>query len=144
MFPPKRAVLRPGLLRNLKRDGTKVFFKRNGHIQRKKPMKKIARSRRREMAEYFALSTEFLLRPENYLCVICQVRREHGENILINCATEIHHWAGRCKRLLCYVPFFRPSCRGCRDWPHQHGETAREWGLLAPAPRYNVFPGKES
>lgn len=54
-------------------------------LKRKKPLKKIARSRRRVLQEYFALSTAFLLRPENANCLICQVRREHGENILINC-----------------------------------------------------------
>jgi hypothetical protein len=140
-FPEKKlkVKLRDGFLRKLKREGTRFLFKR-GRLKRKKPMKKIARSRRREMGEYFALSTAFLLRPENENCLICTVRREHGENILINCATEIHHWAGRIKRLLCYVPFFRPSCRGCREWPHQNPATAREWGLLAPTGQWNHFP----
>jgi hypothetical protein len=110
-------------------------------LKRKKPMKKIARSQRTRLQVYFALSTEFLLKPENKFCLTCQVRREHGENILIQIATEVHHWAGRIGRLLCYVPFFRPSCRGCRDWPHTNATKAREWGLLAPAPLWNVFPG---
>jgi hypothetical protein len=118
----------------------KSLYARN-RITRKKPLKKIARSRRRVMQKYFAISTAFLLRPENALCLICQVRREHGENILINCATEIHHWAGRIGRLLCYVPFFRASCRSCRDWPHENKEKARAWGLLAPITQWNVFPG---
>lgn len=141
IFPEKKpkVKLRDGFLRKLKREGTRFLFKR-GRLERKKPMKKMARSRRREMAQYFALSTKFLLQPENALCLICQVRREHGENILIQVSTEIHHWAGRIGRLLCYVPFFRPSCRGCRDWPHQNTVKAREWGLLAPPAQWNTYP----
>lgn len=141
IFPEKKPKvrLRDWFVRRLKREGTKTLYA-NNQITRKKPMKKIARSRRRAMAEYFALSTKFLLRPENALCLICKVRREHGEDILIQPATEVHHWAGRIGRLLCYVPFFRPSCRGCREWPHQHVATAREWGLLSPPAQWNVFP----
>lgn len=117
------------------------FRKGNGRIERRSPLKKIAKSRRRQMAEYFALSTAFLLKPENGLCAICTVRREHGENILVQIATEIHHFAGRIGRLLCYVPFFKPSCRGCRSWPHDNPEKARAWGLLASPARWNVMPG---
>ncbi len=141
VFPEKKPKvrLRDWFVRKLKREGTKTIYAHN-QIARKKPMKKIARSRRRAMSEYFALSTKFLLRPENALCLICKVRREHGENILIQAATEVHHFAGRIGRLLCYVPFFRPSCRGCREWPHQHPVKAREWGLLALPAQWNVFP----
>jgi hypothetical protein len=135
----EKAEIRPGFLRKLKREATRFVRKRSG-LTRKKPLKKIARSRRRELAEYFALTTKFLLRPENALCLICTVRREHGENILVQVATEVHHYAGRIGRLLCYIPFFKPSCRSCRDWPHQNPIKAREWGLLAPPARWNVFP----
>lgn len=93
-----------------------------------------------ELAKYWKLSSAFLALPENKFCIICVVRREHGENILVNLATEIHHWAGRIKRLLCHVPFFRASCRSCRDWPHDNKVKARAWGLLAPATQWNVFP----
>lgn len=137
--------------KEVKRQMTRVVFKKNGnhkglgpHFKVRKPLKKIARSRRTELEHYFALSTEFLLREENRLCIICQVRREHGENIKQNVATETHHHRGRVGRLLCWVPGFRPSCNRCRTWPHDHPREARDWGLLAPPQLWNVFPGNGS
>lgn len=141
-FPEKkpRVSIRDGFIRKLKREATKFLWNRSGQIKRKKPLKKIAKAKRHALKIYYGLSAIFLAKPENKLCIICTVRREHGENILINCATEIHHYAGRIGRLLCYVPFWKPSCRDCREWPHQNQTKAREWGLLAPAPQFNVFP----
>jgi len=128
------------MLRKLKQAGTRFIYNARGELKRKRPLKKVAKAKRNALRGYYVLQSAFLSLPENKFCIICIVRREHGENILVNLATEVHHWAGRIGRLLCYVPFFRPSCFRCREWPHQHAETAREWGLLAPAPRYNVFP----
>lgn len=136
-----KPIFRNGLIRNLRHAGTRFSWDRNGHLKRKKPIKKLSRALRSRLKVYFTLTTEFLLRPENALCLICQVRREHGENILIQPATEVHHFRGRRGRLLCWVPGFRPSCRGCRDFPHDNKKQARELGLLAPAVLYDVFPG---
>lgn len=121
--------------------GKQFRSERDGPTQLKRtPLKKIAKSQRKRLRKYYPLAKEFLSRPENKFCLICTVRREHGENILINLATEIHHWAGRIGKLLCYVPYFRPSCFSCRLWPHDHPKLAREYGLLAPAPLWGVFP----
>jgi hypothetical protein len=137
----RRVSLRDGFIRKLKHDATKTVYGRNGSIKRVKPLKKVSRSQRHRLAAYMALAEAFLKQPENKHCLICIVRREHGENILINLATEVHHWAGRIGRLLCYVPYFRPSCYRCRTFPHDHPKEARDWGLLAPANQWNVFPG---
>lgn len=93
-----------------------------------------------EQAKYRRLAAAFLARPENRLCWICVIRREHGENILINLATEVHHWALRAGRLLCYVPYFRASCFRCREFPHKNTKLAREMGVLAPVNICGVFP----
>jgi hypothetical protein len=138
--PLKRKVsLRDSFLRKLREKGTKVSYRHNG-LKRRRGIKKVSRARRTSLARYMALAGAFLSLPENRLCLICQTRREHGENILINRATEIHHYRGRRGRLLCWVPGFRPSCFGCRLWPHDYPKLAREYGLLAPAPLWEVFP----
>lgn len=136
----RKKSLRDGFIRKLKEQGTKIIYRANGRFKRLKPIKKVSRALRTRMRSYLALHGPFLARPENQLCLICTVRREHGENIAINCATEIHHHRGRRGRLLCWVPGFRPSCFFCRDWPHENKRKAREWGLLAPAVLYDVFP----
>lgn len=110
---------------------------------KRSPLKRASKGLKAEQSKYWKLSAAFLARPANKFCIICVVRREHGENILVNLATEIHHWAGRIKRLLCYIPFFKPSCRSCRDWPHDNKVKAREWGLLAPITQWNVCPDDE-
>jgi hypothetical protein len=138
--PLKRKVsLRDSFLRKLREKETKVSYRHNG-LKRTRGIKKVSRARRTSLARYMALAEAFLSLPENRLCIICQTRREHGEDILINFATEVHYWAGRVGRLLCYVPYFRPSCFRCRSFPHDHPKEAREWGLIAPAPLWNVFP----
>lgn len=141
--PKKRRIsLRDSQIRKFKRDGTRVRFNRGNHrFERHKPLKKMARVRRNEMRHYLAMHGPFLSEPGNENCAICIVRREHGENIPLNAATEIHHFRGRRGRLLCWKPGFRPSCFFCRDWPHTHKRKAREWGLLAPAVIYDTFPG---
>lgn len=140
----RKVSLRDSFRRRLREEATRTRYDRNGRVRRIKPLKKLGRAKRRALAVYLALKEDFLALPENKWCLICIVRREHGENILINLATEIHHFFGRIGRLLCYVPGFRPSCFTCRSWPHDHPKEAREWGLLAPAPLWNRFPGNGS
>lgn len=116
------------------------WFKRNP-LARPVPLRKQSKGLRTATAKYRKLETAFLSLPENKWCICCTIRRETlGENILRNQATEVHHWAGRIGRLLCYVPYFRAFCYFCRLWPHQHPRLARELGLLAPAKLWNVFP----
>lgn len=108
--------------------------------RRKRPISKESKGHKAELAKYRRLAARFLGLPENAWCEICTVRREAGENILRNYATEVHHYAGRIGRLLCYVPYFKASCYGCRAWPHSHPKKARELRLLAPTNQYNVYP----
>jgi len=106
-----------------------TLYKRSTSLFRRKPLRKVSRSKRRAYRAYTALASAFLNRPEARFCLICMMRAGHGENIPINRATEIHHWAGRIGRLLCYVPYFRSSCFNCRMWPHDHPKEARGMGF---------------
>lgn len=109
---------------------------------RRTPLAKMSKGLKAETAKYRKLSAEFLARPENTWCLCCTLRRETlGGNILRNQSCEIHHWAGRIGRLLCYVPYFRAFCYRCRTFPHSNPKLARELNLLAPAHLWNVFPG---
>lgn len=136
----RRKSLRDYCRDKVKTEGTAYRWNRTGKLKVRKPLKKVSRSKRKALSQYYPLNDEFLARPENKFCLICIVRREHGENILIQLATEVHHWGSRNGRLLCYVPWFRPSCRSCREWPHAHPKQAREMGLLAPASIWGVYP----
>jgi hypothetical protein len=102
------------------------------------PLKRESKGRKAELAKYRKLSAIFLARPENRLCGICQARREAGENVLISCATEIHHRRGRSFSLLCDTRHWTASCRSCRDFPHSSPKRARQLGLLASPVLWNV------
>lgn len=114
------------------------FYYRRG--LKRAPLKRESKSHKAELAKYRKLAAVFLAQPENSWCICCTVRREHGENIVRNPAVEIHHFAGRIGRLLCYVPYFRAFCNACRTWPHEHPSLARELNLLVPASLWNCFP----
>lgn len=126
-------------------------------------MKRISKKQKRALTKrYFPVQTEFLKRPENRVCWICIGRslgatraeiREimdrtpyeafkilENSGAVITGATEVHHYAGRIGRLLDFVPYFVPECRGCRQWPHDNLRQARALDLVAPASAYNVFP----
>lgn len=121
-------------------------LRRNGRgsqrLNRRQRIASASKGLKVEQAKYRKLAAVFLSQPENKWCVCCTLRREVlGENILRNQSAEIHHWAGRIKRLLCYVPYFRAFCYHCREWPHQNPEKARELNILAPAHLWEVYPG---
>lgn len=103
---------------------------RKGKLHRKRPLKKVSRSHRNRLKKYYPIQQEFLAKPENQLCAICIARREHGEIIRQNKATEVHHAAYRYGTLLFDTKYFRPSCRRCRSWPHDNTKKAEEWGLI--------------
>jgi hypothetical protein len=139
-FPEKKlkVKLRDGFLRKLKREGTRFLFKR-GRLERKKPMKKVSRSQRNKLKIYFAVRDAFLAREENGDCICCKLRRERGENIRQQPATECHHKRGRCGSLISDERFFAATCYDCgRNWIHQHPEQSRDMGLLAPPHLWNV------
>lgn len=139
----RKESLRDSYARKLKengyRDGHKFVTSRGRQMVmqvRKKPLKKVSRSQREKLKKYFAVRNEFLARPENEFCQIC---RSLGYPILSR-ATEVHHYAGRCSRLLTYVPYFIPSCFAHREWPHVEKALARSLGLLCEQGKWNVFP----
>lgn len=140
-------------------------LKRNKVWKRDRPLAKRSKKMQRQQAEYGPTQKAFLALPENRLCLLCVCRsvnvpledikegiqrlggdgierwlRRITPNVELRPATEVHHWAGRIGRLLCYTPFFIPSCYGCRLWPHAQTKEARRLGLLAPAEKFNVFP----
>ena len=115
-----------------KHGGTRSFYTQ----VRKKPLKKISKSRREKMKTYFAVSRDFLDR--NPDCQICIVLREHGENIVVNASTETHHKFGRAGSLLADERGLVACCRNHREWPHDNPRLAREWGLLGGAAEWNT------
>lgn len=131
--------VRAGGLRRKKRLSQLPVLARQ-KILKRTPLKKVSKGRKAELAKYRRLTAQFLAKPENSWCICCTMRREMGENIVRNPSLEIHHFAGRIGRLLCYVPFFRAFCNACRTWPHEHPAKAREMNLLAKPHLWNVFP----
>lgn len=109
-------------------------------LGRKTPLKKIAKSRRRQMAEYLELRIAFLARPENWECGICKARVAHGEARTIRMATECHHVRGRAGNLITWEPGLLASCADCRDFPHSNPKRARAMGILASPAEWNTFP----
>lgn len=124
-------------IRKIAKEKTRVTWNKNGKLLKRKPLKKVSKSRRRKLTEYFSLQREFLKRHRG--CVICAAKGE-----VPRAATEVHHYAGRVGRLLTYVPYFVPSCRGCREWPHENASLARTLGVLAPTEEWNVYPQFDS
>lgn len=98
---------------------------------KKTPLKKVSKSQRRRLSEYYPLQHAFL--KENPACMICAVR-----GIAPRRATEVHHIRGRAGSLLTDRRFWASSCRACRDFPHDNPRRARELGILAEACDWNV------
>ena len=143
--PAGVAIPRIKFPEKIKRNGFWKGFRLRQVPLKRVPIKRESKGHKAEVRKYRKVSAEFLARPENAWCICCTLRRERlGENILRNQSVEIHHWAGRIGRLLCYVPYFRAFCNACRRWPHEHPSLARELNLLAPPKLWNHFPGNGS
>ena len=105
----------------------------------RKPLKKISKSQRRRLAEYYPIQSAFLR--ANPMCLCCEIRRNHGENILQQPATEVHHKRGRVGALLTDTRFFIPTCYQCgRNWIHNNPTRARQLNLLSSAVEWNTVP----
>lgn len=105
----------------------------NGIPKPRKPLKKVSKSQSRRLREYYAVRNAYLA--EHPACAICLLLDQVPAP-----AVEVHHTRGRAGRLLADARFFAPSCRKCRDVPHDNPRWAREVGLLAPAAQWNVYP----
>lgn len=109
-------------------------IKRTARVWTKSPLKKVSRSRRKQVTKYLLIHKEYLQRFP--VCGICLVLGAEYPNA----ATEIHHRRGRIGRLLTYEPEFVPCCRPHREFPHENPDIARELGILAGPAEWNVFP----
>lgn len=138
-YPAGVAIPKIRFAEKVKRFGFHRGFTVKSLLKRTR-LKRMSKGLKAVTAKYRKLENHFLAQPENKWCEICTRRREAGENICRNQSTEVHHYAGRIGRLLCYVPYFIASCFWCRDWPHKHPKKARELRLLAPPKLWNVFP----
>lgn len=138
-FKPRKTSLRDSYAAKLKREGTKSVWNRNGKLTKRKPLKKVSRSQRERLKRYYTVRNEFLAQPENQNCRCCTLRRESGENIQQQAATENHHSRGRGGSLLFDTRFFVPVCYDCsRNWIHQNPSKSREMGLLSSAAEWNT------
>lgn len=93
-----------------------------------------AKKARRENPEYKRMRERFMR--EHPIGQVCVARGIHPAP-----SRELHHYAGRIGRLLCYEPYFIASCVPCHNWIHKESpREARDIGMLAPSPEWNVFP----
>lgn len=124
-------------LRTIQKRKAKKFqdIARKSKPKQRTPLKKVSKSRAREMQLYYAERAEWLKLPKNAACAICLCLGETPR-----AAVECHHSRGRNGRLLRDQRFWIPSCRECRDVPHERPTWAREMGLLATAKDWNTYP----
>lgn len=137
----------------------KKEWKRKPAELKRSPLKRQSEKQQRQTRLYFQVKGEWMARQENRHCAVCLCRslgRTWGElravliregagkladqGAKLKRAREVHHCRGRIGRLLCDTRFFVPTCHDCREWPHVHPAEAREFGLLASAAEWNVFP----
>jgi hypothetical protein len=99
----------------------------------RKFIKKISQSKRKQYAEYYPKAKSFLA--DNPKCLLCVTR-----GMKPNDATEVHHVYLRTgKRLLLDERGWLPSCRSCRDYPHESAKRGEERGILARGPSRNSW-----
>lgn len=106
---------------------------RNGAPIPRKPLKKQSKSQQRRLREYYKIRAQYLR--DHPACAICLLLDQTPAP-----STEVHHVRGRAGKLIFDTRFFAPSCRGCRDVPHNNPKWAREVGLLASAADWNTSP----
>jgi hypothetical protein len=93
---------------------------------------KSAKQRKRDYAWRKCREAWLVLNPH---CAVCF----HLKLKLVK-ATEVHHKRGRNGDLLCDTRYLASTCRGHREWPHEHPSEARAAGLLSSAADWNVVP----
>lgn len=109
---------RKKIMKKLRDGQAAVFLKR-------KPIKKVSKSKRKQYAEYYEAKPKFM--EDNPQCLICVARGRKP-----NPTTEVHHVFLRTgKELLLNQQGWLPSCRSCREYPHDNDAWAVEVGVLA-------------
>lgn len=108
------------------------------------PIKKQAKSRRREMSEYHNSFNAWVEKEENANCAACTLLFRAGEVNRIFPTTERHHSRGRHHKLLNWEPGWVPSCRMHREWLHAPENRARceAWGLISSRTEWNTYPSE--
>jgi hypothetical protein len=130
----RKESLRDSYRRRLRENPKKIWLP-NGRLKQKKPLKKISRSMRRKLGEYQKVRDAFLAVHRN--CQCCEIRRDHGENIVLQPSCSIHHKFGRGSNL-CDVRGFVAVCSSCHAFIHGNPSRARELNLLCEPALWNV------
>lgn len=86
-------------------------------------LKRVSSKRAKENRIYTERRKAFLIAHP-----FCQIRMGDCTDL----AMDIHHAAGRAGSFLLNERWWFSTCRNCHDWCHQHSNTARELGFIAP------------
>lgn len=119
----RKCSLRDSYARKLRFTGKVWNGPPRSTLKRGKPLKKISKSQRNRLKDYYQIRNEYLL--QFPACAICLCR-----GLTPAPATEVHHMFGRNGSLLTDTRGFVSSCRGCREWPHDNAREARALGIL--------------
>lgn len=135
----RKQSLRTAYAEKMRAAGKFTSFKpaaKNRPQKRRKPLKKISRAQATRLARYKPIARAFIdeCRENGIACLICMAREIEPPRQ----PTEVHHKFGRNGPLLFDRRGFIPSCRACREWPHDNGKTARTLGLLGEAHEWGV------
>jgi hypothetical protein len=133
----RKQSLRDAYADKMRKSGGKAFWRSDGTFKKRKPLKKQSHKRASQMELYYQERREYLQKPENAVCAICLVLGNTPQ-----ASTEVHHSRSRSGRLLRDQRFWIPSCRGCREIPHQRPKWAREMGILCSASEWGVYPSE--
>lgn len=101
---------------------------------RRKPVRRVSKSRAKELARYSILRGAFLWRFS--LCQACSV---YYPACVPFYAVEIHHRRGRSGKLLNATEYWLAVCNHCHARIHRHPAEARELGLLCEKGKWNTL-----
>ena len=81
-------------------------------------LRRVNPERAKENEQYLRESRIFLIC--NPICQLCGILR----------STQVHHAAGRERKLLLIKKYWRAVCLDCHKWIHTHGKQARKTGWI--------------
>jgi 5-methylcytosine-specific restriction endonuclease McrA len=87
------------------------------------PLRKQSKKQKERLEKYWPVRKQFL--EENPFCAICEQIKGY-----LTRATETHHIDGRAGERLWDKSNLVPTCRECREWPHQHPYEAAQRGWM--------------
>jgi len=86
-------------------------------MQQRKALRRVNRQREKENEQYRRESRIFLI--SNPVCQLCRLLP----------STQVHHAAGRERKLLLVKKYWRALCGGCHDWAGRHKQQAIARGI---------------